>query len=147
MSIKIMDNLIKSFILGGNALFTIKSNVTGNYYTYRVRRSTKKPNIYIIYLQAQQSTYCGYFSIYNKSISYYRPKEKSTFDQYSKQIIALLWTVKNSTKLSGKVDVFHEGRCACCGRKLTDPTSIERGIGPDCYRKLNQNFILERIKK
>ena len=89
MSIKIMDNLIKSFILGGNALFTIKSNVTGNYYTYRVRRSTKKPNIYIIYLQAQQSTYCGYFSIYNKSISYYRPKEKSTFDHYSKQIIAL----------------------------------------------------------
>lgn len=145
MSSKIMDNLIKPFILGGNALFTIKSNVTGMHYTYRVRRSTKKPNIYIIYLQNQQSIYCGYFSIYNKSISYYKTKEKSTFDQYSKQIIALLWVVKNSTQLSGKVEVFHEGRCACCGRTLTDPVSIERGVGPDCYRKLNQNFILERI--
>lgn len=145
MSSKIMDNLIKPFILGGNALFTIKSNVTGMHYTYRVRRSTKKPNIYIIYLQNQQSIYCGYFSIYNKSISYYKTKEKSTFDQYSKQIIALLWVVKNSTQISGKVEVFHEGRCACCGRTLTDPVSIERGVGPDCYRKLNQNFMLERI--
>lgn len=24
-------------------------------------------------------------------------------------------------------------RCADCGRPLTDPTSIERGIGPDCW--------------
>jgi Family of unknown function (DUF6011) len=25
------------------------------------------------------------------------------------------------------------GNCAICGRLLTDPTSIERGIGPECY--------------
>ena len=24
------------------------------------------------------------------------------------------------------------GRCCCCGRELTDPTSVERGIGPIC---------------
>ena len=24
------------------------------------------------------------------------------------------------------------GRCCCCGRKLTDPISVERGIGPIC---------------
>lgn len=27
------------------------------------------------------------------------------------------------------------GSCACCGRELTDPESIERGIGPICARK------------
>lgn len=31
------------------------------------------------------------------------------------------------------VEVWHEGRCGCCGRKLTVPLSIERGIGPDCW--------------
>lgn len=27
------------------------------------------------------------------------------------------------------------GRCACCGLKLTDPESVERGIGPICAEK------------
>lgn len=27
------------------------------------------------------------------------------------------------------------GRCSCCGRKLTDPSSVERGIGPICASK------------
>lgn len=27
-------------------------------------------------------------------------------------------------------------RCGCCGRALTDPISIERGIGPDCYGRM-----------
>ena len=28
--------------------------------------------------------------------------------------------------------LHHEGRCGVCGRKLTDPESIECGIGPIC---------------
>ena len=27
------------------------------------------------------------------------------------------------------------GECSCCGRELTDPRSIERGIGPICATK------------
>jgi hypothetical protein len=26
-------------------------------------------------------------------------------------------------------------RCRMCGRELTDPESIERGVGPDCLAK------------
>jgi len=29
------------------------------------------------------------------------------------------------------------GRCAVCGRRLTDPESVRRGIGPKCYRKVH----------
>lgn len=29
------------------------------------------------------------------------------------------------------------GRCSCCGRELTDPSSIEAGIGPVCATKWN----------
>ncbi len=28
-----------------------------------------------------------------------------------------------------------EGRCERCGRRLTDPVSVERGVGPDCARR------------
>jgi hypothetical protein len=28
------------------------------------------------------------------------------------------------------------GHCCCCFRELTDPISLERGIGPDCYQNI-----------
>jgi hypothetical protein len=34
------------------------------------------------------------------------------------------------------VEVWHEGRCGRCGLKLTVPSSVERGIGPDCAEKM-----------
>ncbi|MDJ0905396.1 MAG: DUF6011 domain-containing protein [Woeseiaceae bacterium] len=29
------------------------------------------------------------------------------------------------------------GRCSCCSRELTDPVSVERGIGPVCLEKMS----------
>lgn len=35
-------------------------------------------------------------------------------------------------------------RCQICGRDLTDPVSVKRGIGPDCIAKLRREAELER---
>lgn len=35
-------------------------------------------------------------------------------------------------------------RCRICGRDLTDPTSVQRGIGPDCIAKLRAQAELEK---
>lgn len=32
-------------------------------------------------------------------------------------------------------EIVEADQCGCCGRKLTDPESIARGIGPECYGK------------
>lgn len=32
-------------------------------------------------------------------------------------------------------EVVEADQCGCCGRKLTDPESIVRGIGPECFGK------------
>ena len=32
--------------------------------------------------------------------------------------------------------VMHDGKCSKCRRQLTDPLSLGRGIGPDCYEML-----------
>jgi hypothetical protein len=34
------------------------------------------------------------------------------------------------------VEVWHDGTCARCGRDLTDPLSVSRGIGPECWAKM-----------
>lgn len=37
------------------------------------------------------------------------------------------------TPLPEGIEIFEEDRCGRCGRALTDPVSVERGIGPECY--------------
>jgi hypothetical protein len=34
------------------------------------------------------------------------------------------------------IEVYHTGNCSYCGRELTDPVSLEVGIGPICRSKL-----------
>ncbi len=34
------------------------------------------------------------------------------------------------------LEVWHEGRCGRCGRKLTTPQSVETGFGPVCAERL-----------
>ncbi len=41
-----------------------------------------------------------------------------------------------------QLEVWHEGCCGKCGRKLTDAESIARGIGPECYGKMSWNSTL-----
>jgi len=43
--------------------------------------------------------------------------------------------LKFNVALPEYVQVYHEGRCGRCGRKLTTPASIEAGFGPECINK------------
>jgi len=47
------------------------------------------------------------------------------------------WTIKNlaNKNMPGELEFWHEGRCARCAKVLTDPASIERGLGPECAGK------------
>lgn len=36
---------------------------------------------------------------------------------------------------AGRVEVYVEGRCRRCNRRLTHPESIRSGIGPECGRR------------
>lgn len=38
--------------------------------------------------------------------------------------------------LTPKIEFWHSGRCGMCGKKLTVPESVDRGIGPDCAGRL-----------
>ena len=52
------------------------------------------------------------------------------------KLTILPWTwdrlVNKGLDLPDVVEIWHEGGCKCCGKKLTVPASIELGMGPDC---------------
>lgn len=37
--------------------------------------------------------------------------------------------------LEDQAEVYVATRCCQCGKRLSDPVSVERGIGPECFRK------------
>lgn len=49
-----------------------------------------------------------------------------------------------SFDLDEKAEVFMELSCSFCGKPLTDPVSVERGVGPDCWGRHTGSKSAER---
>lgn len=53
----------------------------------------------------------------------------------AKAALTFAWTGTTPTPSNGTVTVVEESVCGVCGLELTDPVSIEHGIGPVCRGK------------
>jgi len=63
-------------------------------------------------------------------------KSKVTKDATSvKAFVYVMHNMYRNTLAKG-VEVWHEGSCGRCGRKLTVPASILNGIGPECIKMM-----------
>ena len=53
--------------------------------------------------------------------------------------VAFGWALKalQSGKLPTSLEIWHEGTCGRCGRKLTVPESVSCGFGPECITKVS----------
>ena len=130
------------FITAGNAYFTIRSQKTGVRYTYRVNVS--KPNekytkatTFVSLLTGPQNTedysYLGMIS--NGQFRLTRASRMKA-DSTPVKAFQWVWSALQAGKLPPATEIWHEGRCGRCGRKLTVPESIEAGIGPECAGKV-----------
>jgi Family of unknown function (DUF6011) len=64
--------------------------------------------------------------------------QKSRVGREAPSAKAFDWAWRALTKgtMPANLEVWHEGRCGRCGRKLTVPESIARGIGPECAGRM-----------
>lgn len=132
------------FITAGKALFTIRSIKTGKRFTYKVRvpkdQSKEDPNIMFVSVLTgcnndSDYTYIGFIRKDNQGKWMYYYGKASRISIEAESVIAINWIInelltKNLT--TKNLELWHEGRCCRCGRTLTDPESIESGIGPEC---------------
>lgn len=134
----------KKFFTGGGAIFTV-SNPSGDHYTYRISQSKKdkegnpvKDGAYFCGLLtgADNTSAYTYMGILNPKTLVVYPTKASRLTIQSKPWKVLAWALKYAgCKLPDGYAIQHEGKCCRCGRKLTTPESIERGIGPECAGK------------
>ena len=120
------------FVKAGKALFTIENEATGGRFTFKVKKHEDK-ELYFVSVLNGPDNYSNYryvgtifgneFRHTKKSIDKNAPAFKA-FDWFNRRL--------NEGVLPEGVNVYHEGKCGRCGRKLTVPESIKSGYGPEC---------------
>lgn len=127
----------KDFALAGNAIITLQSLKTGLHFTYRIRQAKDKvtqeptPGLYFVSLlngSDNENDYQYLGMIRDLSFTLTRASRAGEAAP-SVKAFRFFWA---STQLHEALVVHHEGRCGRCGRTLTVPSSIDRGIGPEC---------------
>ena len=134
---------VLTYALAGHATLTMSSLKTGARYTFKISqakdRETGKPqdNLWFVGLLAgpdNESDY-QYVGMLNGT---FRLTAKSKFGPESTPVRAFqfFWKHVSAGQMPPQMEIRHEGSCGRCGRKLTVPESIDRGIGPECMHKM-----------
>lgn len=137
MNSKLNNSQVADFIFGGKSIFTVRNVNTGNRFTYKLTRkkSLKEGEDDVVFVKVlsrpdNTSDYTFIGTVFGKQTYRHSPKSPFGADVLSSK--AIEWVVKNVRSLPPNIEVWHEGKCGRCGRKLTVPESIASGFGPEC---------------
>ena len=129
------------FFFGGKAIFTV-SNGKGERYTYKISKSDSGEVYFTSLLTGSdnESSYT-YMGLADRN-SFLRLTGKSKYSEDSLPVKVFKWAlkqIKEGKSLKEGYSIQHAGKCCRCGRTLTTPDSIGKGIGPEC-EKMAVNF-------
>jgi len=139
---ELTGNDAKSYVTAGNALVTIENAETGVHFTYKVRHKDNKPCFVSLLTGSNNTsdfTFIGAVFV-NKdagTVSTFKHSPKSRIGQDAKGVAAFNWVwtrIVTGRELPASVHIYHHGTCGRCGRTLTTPESINRGLGPECAK-------------
>ncbi len=137
MNIQTADSAIK-FLLAGKATVTLKSEETGKHYTYKINKGKKEGAPHFVNLMTgtdneNDFTYMAVIFDGEKL----RWTKKSCVPSNSRPFAGFRYAFERLSKgvMPKGVEVYHDGRCGACGRKLTVPESVKSGLGPHCRSK------------
>lgn len=130
----------RQYVLGGRAVVTLSQKDPDGekhrtYFIQETPDSKERDSLYskkffVKVLVVDSYMYIGMLELRNEILSF-RTTAKSHKDL--KAINGFDWLMKHLEQdFTHRVRLYHEGVCSRCGRSLTNPDSIERGIGPIC---------------
>lgn len=137
---RLTSDRVKDYVLAGNAIITLESGMTGKHFTYKITRSKNDDNLYFIKSlrgpdNCNDYTYIGCYYADNRH--FHPDKKYKGIETYGwpKSLQAVNFLFKTIDNIPDKLHVYHNGRCCVCGRMLTTPESIEKGVGPECEKR------------
>lgn len=136
------------FILAGNATFTLRSIKTGVRFTFKVTAvkgaasADAKPRfVKVLTGNNNENDYAFVATIFEREELVW--SKKSAIGQDAPSFKALKWVWEKLAKgtIPEMLEIWHEGRCGKCGRKLTVPSSLISGLGPECAAQAGLTFL------
>lgn len=126
----------KDFILAGDAIFSVRNKNTGKHMTFKVVKKKYKegkeedPKVWwvMVCIGSNEFTYLGVLTE-NGFLCKANTDSAIAFRFLMQRYVLNLMPKDN-------VELFHEGKCPYCGRPMTDPASLERGMGPVCAQRI-----------
>jgi len=141
-----------TFLTAGNATVTITSVKTGQHFTFKAKKPTRTTErggktrdfdatiVFVDGLHGDPSNWedwhnVGFFFVDERGVSPLRRSKKATGPKPG-SFVALEWTLRQlvAGNLPEQVTIEHSGSCCRCGRTITHPDSLARGIGPECAK-------------
>jgi hypothetical protein len=170
---------LKKFIFGGAATFTVVSEKTGMRLTFKIKFPKKEIEndkgkmvrvfdrsgiMFVSVLTGNNNTsdysYIGYIKktkVRDENGNFINipmfvhggSKSRVGEGAASVKVIDKLINIIARDKYPENATLYHEGKCGCCSRSLTTPTSILNGIGPECLTKYDDEgqLVIDRKRK
>ena len=147
-----VENVI-NYIFAGHATVTLKSEKTGKHFTYKITKSKNNEKIFFVSLltgpdNTHDYQYLGRLKrslfVENKFMGSYDgfdfaiTKASVCTNETSPAYLAFDYFINHLKRreIANQLSVYHIMGCGKCGRPLTDPESISRGLGKICAEKL-----------
>jgi hypothetical protein len=136
---QIPNTQARQSVVAGNATLTFRNSETGNRFTFKVVKPDRKdPNcphfVKVLTGSDNENDFTFLGTIFTDGNYRHGRKSRITRDAQSAKVFEWIW--RNIDDLPEILEVWHEGRCLRCGRKLTVPESIESGYGPECIKSV-----------
>lgn len=124
------------YALAGNAIVTLASRRSGSHYTFKVRAAKNANDLFFVNLLTGPDNTADYTYLGTVRAGSFGLTRKSRLTEDSIPVRAFRYFFEHATQgdLPPALEVRHEGRCGRCGRLLTVPESLDRGIGPECAK-------------
>lgn len=125
------------FMFAGKSVFTFINTKTGNRFTFKVKQA-KDSNIFFVSVLTNPDVYTYIGTCIEGNYKHGR-KSNITKDAQSVKVFEFMLSRLKADNLPDFLEVWHEGFCGKCGKRLTVPSSISNGLGPDCIKKLSKS--------
>jgi hypothetical protein len=132
---------VTRFALAGKATLTLVSEKTGARFTYRISANNDGTCHFVALLNGPDNEsdykYLGRISrgIFWQGRKVPRAGDISA-DAPSAKAFAWAWRAFMKGAMPDHLEVWHESHCGRCGRRLTVPSSVSQGFGPECINKI-----------
>lgn len=134
---------VKRYIFAGKATLTVVSEKTGNRFSYRISAAESGDTYFVGLLTgADNESDYKYLGRISRGIFWIGRKNPRPGDigpdAPSAKAFDYVWRALARGDMPAQCEIWHESHCGRCGRKLTVPSSVSQGFGPECINKIGQ---------